>query len=123
MHKTHRVPVLEDFTACQNPAFCVFLLLLFPFWGPFSLFLGGHVLHLVEWAVLKSLPDETLQGLFQLRVFSCTSQHRVYLSLEAFYSHGSHIKYWAHALDSKFFEGINNGLFSLCPLHAKQFGM
>ena len=37
------------------------------------------------------------------------SQHRVHLSLEAFYSHGSHIKYWVHELDSKFFEGINNG--------------
>lgn len=95
----------------------------FHFGGLSGSFLGGHVLHIVEWAVLKSLPDETLQGLFQLRVFSSTSQHRAHLSLEAFYSHGSQIKYWVHALDSKFFEGINNGLFSLYPLHTKQFGM
>lgn len=66
--KTHRGSVPEDFTACQNPAFCVFLLLLFPFWGPFRLFSGrpcpaycrvGSSQVTSWWNLARSLPTKS----------------------------------------------------------------
>lgn len=65
--------VPEGLHSLPEPTFCVFLLLLFPFWGPFSLFWERPCPASCRVGSSQVTSDETLQdSLFQLE-FSCTS--------------------------------------------------